>query len=479
LGTGLTSGPAGSVWGWLTASIGIVSVGIGMSELCSSYPTSGGLYFWTFHYAPDSYKVALSFFIGITNSLALTAALCSITYGLAENIMACVSVSIGDSFTITDANTYGVYAACVILQTLMTCLASSAVSRLQSLSIYVNVFLIILFIIVLPIGTYKNRGGFNDAAYIFGDFENFSDWNIGWTFIQYGWGAPVWTIGAFDSCVHMSEEASNPSKSVPIGVIGSISVCAILGWIINIVIAACMKPDLDEILNTPLGQPLAQILLDILGKKWTISFMALIAFGQLLMGASTLVAISRQVWSFARDDGLPFSTYIKHVNKRFKVPIRATVFSSFVALLLGLLCLIGSTAANALFSLSIMGNYIAWVTPQILRFCSPTANFVPGKFYLGKIWSPIINWISILFQLLIIIMVCFPDNKQVTPDTMNYTIVVNGGTWIISMIYFYVYKYKTYTGPKSNLDDEVDDVLIGTEVEYNDGTEQLPKKHAD
>lgn len=119
------------------------------------------------------------------------------------------------------------------------------------------------------------------------------------------------------------------------------------------------------------------------------------------------------------------------------------------------------------------------VTPQILRFCSPTANFVPGKFYLGKIWSPIINWISILFQLLIIIMVCFPDNKQVTPDTMNYTIVVNGGTWIISMIYFYVYKYKTYTGPKSNLDDEVDDVLIGTEVEYNDGTEQLPKKHAD
>ncbi|ODQ57851.1 hypothetical protein WICANDRAFT_85051 [Wickerhamomyces anomalus NRRL Y-366-8] len=470
LGTGITGGPVSLIWGWLLGGIFIMTIGIGMSELASSYPTSGGLYFWTFHYAPMKYKVALSFFIGITNSLALTAALCSITYGLAENILACVAVAVGDSFTITNGITYGVFAACVILQTGVTCLASSAVSRLQSLSIYVNVFLVILFLIVLPIGTHNTRGEFNDAKYIFGDFENFSDWSNGWTFFQYGFGSVVWTVGAFDSAVHMCEEATDPTKAVPIGICMSIGVCVVIGFIINIVIAACMIPDIDAILNSSTGQPLAQIFLDLLGKRWTIAFMSLIAVGQFLMGASTLTAISRQVWAFARDDGLPFSGFIKVVNKRLQVPIRSIIFSSIVALILGLLCLIGTTAANALFSLSIMGNYMSWVAPQILRFCCPkSANFEPGKFYLGKIWSPIVNWISIIFQLFIIVMVCLPDNKAVDPNTMNYTIVVNGGTWILSMAYFYLYKHKTYSGPKSNLDD--DDVLTGTEVELSNVTD--------
>lgn len=47
----------------------------------------------------------------------------------------------------------------------------------------------------------------------------------------------------------------------------------------------------------------------------------------------------------------------------------------------------------------------------------------------------------------------FPDSKNVSKDTMNYTCVINVSIWILSLIYYYVHGYKVYQGPKSNLDE--------------------------
>ncbi|GMF52073.1 unnamed protein product [[Candida] boidinii] len=55
-GTGLASGPAGFVWSWILSSCFILLVGISMSELGSAIPTSGGLYYWTYYYAPEKIR---------------------------------------------------------------------------------------------------------------------------------------------------------------------------------------------------------------------------------------------------------------------------------------------------------------------------------------------------------------------------------------------------------------------------------------
>ena len=39
------AGTAGMTWGWLVAMVGIQCVAMSMAELCSSMPTSGGLYY--------------------------------------------------------------------------------------------------------------------------------------------------------------------------------------------------------------------------------------------------------------------------------------------------------------------------------------------------------------------------------------------------------------------------------------------------
>lgn len=40
-------GPVSIVYGWFIAGSFTMLVGFSMAEICSSYPTSGGLYYWS------------------------------------------------------------------------------------------------------------------------------------------------------------------------------------------------------------------------------------------------------------------------------------------------------------------------------------------------------------------------------------------------------------------------------------------------
>ena len=72
------------------------------------------------------------------------------------------------------------------------------------------------------------------------------------------------------------------------------------------------------------------------------------------MGSSILTAISRQIWAFSRDNGLPFSFWIKRVNKNLSTPINAVIFGGICSVIMGLLVLIGTVAANALFLFTLL-----------------------------------------------------------------------------------------------------------------------------
>ena len=466
---GLSAGPGGFLWSWFAASIMIVSVSLSMSEMASSIPTSGGLYYWTYYYAPEKYRVMFSYFIGFCNAMALCAGLVSICYGNAEEILAAVYISHDGSFEITDGKTYGVFVACVLSQAVCTCLSSKNIALLQSTSAICNTGIIILFFIALPIGNAVNDKGFNDGKFIFGEVKNFSDWPSGFQFVLSLFTA-VWTIGAFDSCVHMSEEAKNASHGVPIGIISSVSVVSVLGFFIIVCINACVSPDILSVIETDTGFPLAQIIYDSLGRSWAIAFMALIACCQWLMGASILTALSRQIWAFARDDGLPFSTYVKVVHPKLKVPIRAVIFASCISLALGCLCLAGPAASNALFSLTVSGNYTAWCTPIFLRLTSGRDRFKPGPFFMGHFWSTANSIVTVSWGFFVIVIAMFPSSKSVDKKDMNYTVVLTCGVWILSMIYFFLYKYKHYHGPKSNLED--------ASALESDEAEQVPVAHS-
>ncbi|KAK6456122.1 amino acid/polyamine transporter I [Scheffersomyces xylosifermentans] len=469
---GLESGPAGFVWGWLVAGIFIFCTGVSLTILGSAIPTSGGLYYYTNYYAPDSVRVPLSFLVGCSNSLGLCGGICSISYGFAVEVLSAVYISQDGNFEITNAKCYGIFAACVVSNIIICCLTTKHTATLQSVSIFFNSFIIVLFLIAVPIGAAKH--GFNNGSYMFGDMENFRDWSPGWSFML-SWMPAIWTIGAYDSVIHCSEEAKHAQRAIPWGILGSISVCWVVGWFIVIVCVACIKNgDTLASLDSPAGNPMAQIIYDALGKEWAVAFMALIAVGQYLMSCSIVIAASRQIWAFARDDGLPFlHNYVKYVDPKIKVPVRATIFSGVFSLILGLLVLInGSAGSGALFSSAVASNLLSWGVPILLVMLPTGRNrFVPGVFHLGEKVSFCVNLVTFLWIVYVIVMSMFPDTKVVDKNSMNYTCVINMSIWSFSLLYYYVYGYKFYSGPKSNLD-----VLDGNSVEFHNMDEVLEKK---
>lgn len=157
----------------------------------------------------------------------------------------------------------------------------------------------------------------------------------------------------------MSEEASNATKAVPYGILMSIGSCWLFGFILVIVLAACMDPNIDNLLGSKFGQPMAQIYYDAIGKHGAIGLMTLLFIVQFLMGLSILVAVSRQTWAFSRDGALPFSRFIRPVSTRLgHIPFRAIWFCVALAAILGLLSLIAPAAALALFSLAVAGPFL-------------------------------------------------------------------------------------------------------------------------
>ncbi|PMD59471.1 gaba permease [Hyaloscypha bicolor E] len=426
----IPAGPAGMVWGWFLASMFIFVVGVAMADLGSAMPTSGGLYWWTHYFASPKTRNALSFLVGYSNSLGLIGGLCSIDYGFALMFCSVIVIARDGNWTPSNGVVYAVFLCCVLLHGVLASTLSKVMGKLQTVFVAMNIILIVATIIALPVGKHLSSER-NDAHYIFAQTENLTTWPTGWAFML-SWLSPIWTIGAFDSCVHMSEEAANAAKAVPYGIMMSIGCCWFLGFIIMIVIAACINPDLESVLGSSFGQPMAQIYYDAIGKSGTLGLMSLLFIVQFVMGLSILVAASRQTWAFSRDGALPFS-----------------------AAILGLLCLIAPAAAAALFSLAVAGNNLAWGLPIFCRVVWGQHKFVPGPFYTGDRFSKPIAWVAIIFLVFGIVLAMFPDGgPNPTPQSMNYTAVINMAVWGGAMLYYFVDARKWFTGPKITIDVE-------------------------
>ena len=74
---------------------------------------------------------------------------------------------------------------------------------------------------------------------------------------------------------------------------------------------------------------------------------------------------------------------------------------------MGLLTLIAPAAAQAVFSLAVAGNNLAWLIPILSRIVWGQTKFKPGPFYTGRLSVPI-AWTAIIFLVFGIILAMFP-----------------------------------------------------------------------
>ncbi|KAG6872162.1 hypothetical protein C0992_009830, partial [Termitomyces sp. T32_za158] len=123
---------------------------------------------------------------------------------------------------------------------------------------------------------------------------------------------------------------------------------------------------------------------------------------------------------------------------------------------MGCLVFAGDQAINAVFALSIVGNYIAYAIPIAARFLGQN-EFKPGPFDLGKFLfeqSLPNTTAAIIFMTFMSVVFLFPMAPKINAQGMNYVVVVFGGTMLLSIMWYYFPKYggvNWFTGPVPNV----------------------------
>ncbi|KAI0255444.1 amino acid permease-domain-containing protein [Lactifluus subvellereus] len=418
---------------WAVASTFILIVGLSMAELASAAPTSGGLYFWTHSYSSPEWRNLLAWIVGYANTIGTIASLASIDWGAAIQIMAAAGIGSNGSFTTSRSKT------------------------------------LLCFAVIIALPTATPRELKNSASYALGNFTNSYDWPNGFAFIL-SFLAPVWTICSFDSSVHISEEASNAATAVPWAIVWAISIAGILGLAVNMTLAFCMGQDLQGLMNSSLGQPMAQILLNSFGKTGTLVMWSFIILAQYMMGSSMtrgerrllidlqMLAASRQSFAFARDGALPFSSWLYRMNNFTKTPVNTVWFCAAGSIALGALVFAGTQAVNAVFSISITALYVAYSIPITARWIWRKENgWTPGAFSLGA-WSGPCALVSVTWMTFISVVFFFPTTKHTNTQAMNYTVVVLGGLLILPLAWYYFPIYggvHWFEGPVPTVDGHV------------------------
>ena len=116
------------------------------------------------------------------------------------------------------------------------------------------------------------------------------------------------------------------------------------------------------------------------------------------------------------------------------------------AFLLGLPYLWNITAYAAVTSIAVIGLYIAYVLPTLLRLMQGDA-FRPGPWHLGR-WSRPIGIVAVVWVAFITVLFMLPQVSPVGLKTFNYTPVAVLAVIGFAGIYWLVSARHWFRGPK-------------------------------
>ncbi|MGA2507648.1 MAG: amino acid permease [Chitinispirillaceae bacterium] len=407
------TGPA-IVLSFIFSAIGCALAGLCYAEFATMIPISGSAY--TYAYATLGEFVAwiigwdlvLEYLFGAsTVAVGWSGYVVSFLQDLGIAVPALfakapLAYTVGGGWHLTGALLNVPAAFIVALMTTLLVIGIHESAKFNNVIVAIKLVVIVLFI------------GFGLFFIKLSNWSPFLPANTG-TFGEFGWSGVLRGAGiiffayiGFDAVSTAAQEARNPQRDMPIGILGSLGICTVVFILMAGVLTGIMK---YTHLNVP--DPIA-VAVNAAGPgiAWLRPFIKIGA----IAGLSSVVLVllmaqPRIFFSMARDGLLPKG--FARVHPRFKTPYIPTILTGIVAIflsgllplnILGQLVSIGTLLAFLIVCIGVL--FLRYRHPEIPRiFRTPWVPFVPVAgalitllqmvFLPGDTWLRLILWMAV------------------------------------------------------------------------------------
>lgn len=438
----------------------VIFVGLAMAELASAFPTAGGLYYWSSKLRGPGW----GWYTGWFNLIGQVAVTASIDFGLALLVDIWLSPkftfladALGNSNPIYIARwDLATYAVILALHCLMNAYGIRLVALLNDISVWWHIAGVLLVVGALFFFAPHHSGGIGFLLHgsdaVGSDPFKFPAWYgflLGFLLAQY-------TLTGYDASAHVTEETVGAARRAPLGIMMSIIVSAIAGFVLMVGLTIAI-PNMDPTTHASglatvgtLGIGAVPYILQTgLGTDAAFVIFGLILVAQFFCGMSSVTANSRMIYAFSRDGAIPGSKLWHSLNRR-RIPANAVMLAGGAAFVLGIPVLWNTVAFFAIVSVSVVAIYIAYVLPTFTRLLSH--QFTPGPWNLGR-WSKPVGWIAVVWVAFISILFLLPQTTPITNKNgiiwanFNYAPIVIVGVMVLLTIWWLTSQRKVFKGP--------------------------------
>jgi amino acid transporter len=436
---GLSSvGGASIGLGWPIVGLFSLAVAAAMGQIASAFPTAGGLYHWASILGGRGWGWTTAWF----NLIGLVCVLAAINVGAYEFLSSTVLPQFGlYPQALPEDLQWAIKISWVSLVTLTQALFNhlgiGIVTRLTDFSGYL--ILVVALALTASLLYWSQTLDFSRLV----TFTNFSSipeskpvWpktsNMTWLFML-GFLLPAYTITGFDASAHTSEETVSASHNVPRGIVRSVLVSGILGWIMlsAVILAAPSLHAAAEEGDEAFGWILTKVVPQGPAKALVLG----IALAHYLCGLATVTSASRMLFAFSRDGGLPCSRWLRYVSPTRRTPPVAVWTVAIAALLFCAYTPVYTTIA----AVCTICLYVSYVLPIALGFFAYGRTWTQmGPWHLGAWYRPLAG-ISVAGCVVLIAIGMAPPNDMAFGILLTFSVVL--------AIYWFGFERRRFPGP--------------------------------
>jgi amino acid transporter len=414
-------GPA-SIWTWPIVGVGNLMIAFVVAELGTRVPLAGYAYQWSARLVNPTY----GYFVGFAGLLYMTVGGGAIMLTVAAPLLL-------SEFNDTAPSPHLVLTVAILLMlvpVVINIISVQVAARVNNVAVFTEIIGTVVFgVLLFVLWGVKSK----PSPYGLGILANTTSVNHNPTIYAFALAGLLgaFTLVGFELAADMSEDAVNPRRSVPRGVIWAVAGSAVLGMIALIGFTVAI-PNLKAVEASPLPLlTIADYWLPSGLVKVFIAFVIFSMFAILVVGAG---AQARLAFSMSRDNMLPFSGSLRKVNTSTQTPIVALLAFAVIdvgAMVYGyfqtsaFLTLVGATA--------IIPYIIYFLITLGYAFKRRTLDSMPGAFSLGRWAAPVIGFV-LVYSALIMFVLSVPGPFHASDKFVLYGIIV-AVLWYVCVLF--------------------------------------------